>query len=380
MALLKKELLDILICPVCGSGLQLQVLSEARKDGILRCKNEHSYPVINGLPKILVEGLEGDYSDFVRRYNIAFQASNIQLYSRSQERVESRQVQETYREKWTSKDIMGIGDSSPFKQFIREWGLRRYGWSNEDVLSSQIRHRRLILDAGAGLGRETIRLAQAAPESTVVGLEFSDCAENALKNIASVGNAHMVQGDIMRMPFNDELFDFILSDGVLHHTPNTREALAKCCRVLKKGGEIAFYIYRKKGPLREFADDYLRQVMQRLSTDEKWLIARKLTALGKALAETRAIVKIPEDIPELGIKKGEINVQRFVYWNFLKCFWNDTLPLDENVIINFDWYAPVHGHRHTEEEIRRWCRENSLEIIWFYAEESGYTIRAIKKT
>ena len=26
-----------------------------------------------------------------------------------------------------------------------------------------------------------------------------------------------------------------------------------------------------------------------------------------------------------------------------------------NVITNFDWYHPLHAHRHTPEELRAWC-------------------------
>lgn len=380
MEILRKELMDILICPLCGFGLQLHALSLPRKDGILSCKKAHNYPIINGLPKILVGGLEGDYSEFVRLYEDEFASRRFVLNSRSNDRAESKQVQETFREKWTSKETIGIVDSSPYKQFWRDWMLRKYGWKDEAGFAAQIKRRRLILDAGAGLGLEVINLARAAPQSVVVGLELSDSAAIAFKNsaLSSLSNACIVQGDIMRMPFAKESFDLILSEGVLHHTPDTREALGKCCNVLKKGGEMAFYVYRKKGPLREFADDYVRQIMQNATSEEKWEIARAITLLGKSLSDARAVVKVSREIPQLGIQKCEIDVQRFVYHAFLKCFWNDGLSFDENVVANFDWYVPKHAFRHTGTEIRDWCHENGIEINWFHEEESGYSVRGIK--
>ena len=35
----------------------------------------------------------------------------------------------------------------------------------------------------------------------------------------------------------------------------------------------------------------------------------------------------PEDIPLLGIKAGHQDVQRFIYWNVFKCYWNDDVGL-----------------------------------------------------
>ena len=375
----RKDLLAILACPLCNSQLHLEFFSATRKDGIFRCDNNHCYPLISGLPKILVGELSGDYSQFLKLYGDELASRGLSLQVGVRERCESKQVQEAFRDKWASKDTMGIADSSPYKGFMRSWMLAKYGWRDEAGFSKALSDKALILDAGAGLGRETINLARAARNSVVVGIEFSDCAESALRNVSSVQNAWIIQGDIMRMPFKEASFDFILSEGVLHHTPNTREAFAKCCGVLKPDGEIAFYVYRKKGPAREFTDDYVRQIMQNASHEQKWRISERITRLGKALSDLKTKVTISEPFPELGIRAGEQDIHRFVYWNFLKCFWNDELPFQENVIINFDWFAPEHAHRHTEAEIRSWCHENNIQVVWFHEEESGYSVRGVKK-
>lgn len=274
---------------------------------------------------------------------------------------------------------MGMSNSSPYKRFMRNWMLEKYGWRDEATFRQAMIDKRLVLDAGAGLGREVINIAKACEKSIVIGIELSDCAVNALKNISGLGNACIIQGDILAMPFRDESFDFLLSEGVLHHTPNPEEAFRKCCKVLRKGGEIAFYVYRRKGPAREFTDDYVREIMQKTSIKQKWEIADRITRLGRALSELKTAVEIPEDIPELGIRKGRVDIQRFVYWNFLKCFWNDELPFAENRIVNFDWFAPEHAYRLTEDQVRDWCVSNEIEIIWFSREDSGYSVRGLRR-
>ena len=115
-----------------------------------------------------------------------------------------------------------------------------------------------------------------------------------------------------------------------------------------------------------------------MNYDECYEFSRKITLLGKALSELKATVDVPEEIPLLGIKKGKIDVQRFVYWNVLKCFWNEEHGEDASIITNFDWYHPKDAHRHTPEELKKWASESNLEILNFDECDAGLSIR-IKK-
>jgi len=164
----------------------------------------------------------------------------------------------------------------------------------------------------------------------------------------------------------------------LHHTPSTRAAIASGARVLKAGGEFNFYVYRRKSPLREFTDDFVREQISGLSEDAAWKEMRTLTLLAKALSDVKVNVSVPVDVPLLGISAGEHNVQRLIYWNFAKLYWNANLNLEENVHINFDWYRPAYAHRQTAAEVRCWCAEAGLTIVYFHEQESGYTVRATK--
>ena len=71
--------------------------------------------------------------------------------------------------------------------------------------------------------------------------------------------------------------------------------------LLAPGGELMFYVYRRKAPIREFTDDYVRERIAGLSPDEAWEALRPLTRLGQALAELEIEVEVPEDVPLLGI-------------------------------------------------------------------------------
>jgi arsenite methyltransferase len=194
-----------------------------------------------------------------------------------------------------------------------------------------------------------------------------------------VPNTHFVQADALSLPFPDGSFDTVFSEGVLHHTPSTRDALVSASRVLAVGGEIHFYVYRRKGPVREFTDDHVRQEIADLSDKDAWEAMRSLTRLGQALSDLDVAIELNEDIPLLGIKAGKHDVQRLVYWNFAKLYWNDALTFEENVHINYDWYRPHYAHRQTAAQVRGWCADAKLRIDWFHDQESGYTVRATKE-
>ena len=63
----------------------------------------------------------------------------------------------------------------------------------------------------------------------------------------------------MQLPFAPGTFDFVSSDQVIHHTPDARRAFADLAALLAPGGVFAVYVYRVKAPLRELADDWIRE-------------------------------------------------------------------------------------------------------------------------
>ena len=79
-------------------------------------------------------------------------------------------------------------------------------------------------------------------QSLKLGKEFAK--KNNIKNI------DFVKGDIFDKIFEDEAFDFIWCNGVLHHTDNPYEAFRCITPNLKKGGYIFVGLYNKFGRFR----------------------------------------------------------------------------------------------------------------------------------
>jgi len=286
------------------------------------------------------------------------------------------QTQESFGYKWTNRKGFG---SDAMQEKVSSWILERYGFASGEAMRDHFARRERILDAGCGAGLATSTwLGQGwrRDESEFVGVDISAAIDTAYERLQAIEGTSFVQADILALPFAPSSFDLVFSEGVLHHTPSTEAAFKALARLLRPGGEIMIYVYRRKAPGREYIDDYVREQIAGLPPEEAWERLRPLTRLGQALAELDTEVEVPEDVELLGIRKGVYDVQRLVYWHFAKLFWNPTMTFEENNHVNFDWYHPRYAHRHTEDEMRGWFADCGLEISRFDAQEAGFTVRA----
>ena len=147
---------------------------------------------------------------------------------------------------------------------------------------------------------------------------------------------------------------------------------------MKPGGHFLFYVYRRKGPIREFVDDTVRERLRNMPPEQAWKALMPLTKLGKIFGDLNIEINIPEPVDVLGIPAGRINLQRFFYWHVMKAFYRPDMSLDEMNHVNFDWYSPRNAFRQTPEDIRSWCAENNLVIEHENVQESGITIISCK--
>ena len=77
---------------------------------------------------------------------------------------------------------------------------------------------------------------------------------------------------------------------------------------------------------------------------------------GTRIEPPRCDITLTKPIQVLGIPAGTHNVQRLLYYNFVKCFWNEAFDFETNNMINFDWYYPHDAWQHTPAEVECWLR------------------------
>ena len=349
---MKLSILDHIVCPTCYSNFKIRIKSKMKteiKEGTLICiKCNNKFKISKGIPRFVVDLSK----DFVRT-EMAFSA------------------------KW--KNHHKNHHAKDWVNWQKNWFLERFGWKSIKQFNTFLSSQNFILDAGTGIGNSA-KMLSINKSSTVFALDASDSINFAYKKYGRVSNIHFIQADIRQLPFRKTFFDYIFSDQVLHHTKNTSTSFKYLTKFLAKSGFISIYVYNKKAPIREYVDDYIRKSTVKMSVKECMEFSKDLAYLGRGLSKLKKKITIPRDIPLLGVKAGTYDVQRFVYWNFLKCFWDESDNFQRSVGVNFDWYYPKFAYRHTVSEVKKWFRDAKLKITTLKEIESGISVTGRKKS
>ena len=300
-------------------------------------------------------------------------ADNLMVFNAQELGGDQEQTKDAFSRKWSLYDYRE--SFGKYEEAQRDWYLELYGFESEDMLREYLNGCQIVLDAGAGKCEKAAWFAKLSPETTVVAADISTSIREAAAHFSDVPNLLFIQCDIAQLDFfPDNLFDYVSCDQVIHHTENPRGTFAELSRVTRTGRDFSCYVYRKKALPRELLDDHFREYSKQLSHDELMSLSEQLTDLGKLLAEMDQPIIFP-DIPALGIKGGEMTIQRFLYWNFIKCFWNEEMGRDISVLTNYDWYSPSQAARYTKDEYLEWVREERHEIVYFHEEQACYSGR-----
>lgn len=109
-----------------------------------------------------------------------------------------------------------------------------------------------VLDAGCGTAQIASFLALAGPRREVFGID--GCRESLLhaegfRARAAIHNLQLVRGDLFDMPVQEEHFEYVISRGVVHHTPEPDRAIRRVCATVKPGGYLVLGWYESAGRL-----------------------------------------------------------------------------------------------------------------------------------
>lgn len=272
---------------------------------------------------------------------------------------------DTFSAKWNV--FMRENNEASFDYMFR-FVLKRLvplGINNEAQFKDFLADKRMILDAGSGMGWMSEYMAQNT-SGTVISAEIGDGVFAGYEKCQKYSNCHVIKADLMNLPFPDNTFDYIHSDGVLHHTPDTKLAMKALYDKVHPGGVFWFYIYKEMNPVKHFCDDYIRKQFSELSPEQALEQCKAITELGRGLQRINASITIERPIELLNIPAGTYDLQRFIYYNFIKCFWNDQIGYDMSNIVNFDWYHPNNAQQQTEQEVRTWMKEYGIDDYDIY--------------
>lgn len=326
---MRRCLVELLACPECRGNVELAECREENAirvlQGTLRCTScARQYPIDKGVPR-LVKAAD-DVSEVCRRFS-------FQWLSRWNGAFESRER------------CYGFHDDV----YI--------GWVKE-----QLQTRRApapgewMLDAGCGSGEKTAVLARLSPEQNVVGLDLGVASlEKATAKFGEMTNIDYVQGNILEPPFKARQFDYGMSLGVLHHTPDTRKAFASFRGLLKEETTCVIWIYPtyREGPewrMPYFARDFITFGQgYRLPTGLLRLIAHSIVIGFYPIVQfffKKSYRRIGRDLPFFRVDQMT-RKERY----------------DAQVFYCFDTLLPRYQWRHKIKEVEGWFVEEGLDPL-----------------
>ncbi len=214
------------------------------------------YPLIYGVPVFLPDAFPPDWlkahrlkiDDFSKKYPAAkLLSSGADLkwsFSSEWEAHQDKEMDTTW----------GFTVEARYQQFLLE----------VETNESEIKNK-TILDAGCGNGMLTEYFASKGMQS--FGIDFSSSVFSAEKKRKS-DDVCYIRGDLQRPPFANDTFDFVVSNGVIHHTRNTEHTFHQLAATVKKEGKFFVWLYERKGSflwgMKRRIFDWLRIIISRM--------------------------------------------------------------------------------------------------------------------
>jgi len=163
--------------------------------------------------------------------------------------VVARDYKAEVRRQWDA-DPCGSHYAEDSEKHTLEWFLEAETYRYEEyapwmsrVMEFDRWRDRDVLELGGGMGTDLAQFAACGARTTDYDLSIGHL-ELARENFALRGlRGAFVHGDCEVLPFADNSFDLVYSNGVLHHTPGTTHAVSEIHRVLRPNGRAVVMMY-----------------------------------------------------------------------------------------------------------------------------------------
>jgi ubiquinone/menaquinone biosynthesis C-methylase UbiE len=149
---------------------------------------------------------------------------------------------------YVTDDSLEVGTPA-FFEHIRPWmNPYKFPWIMDRIdRESKLLKGKYLLEIGCGMGYDSLEFLRRGVK--VIATDLTPNAVEIARRHFEVEGVHAEEirtANALDLPFADNTFDAVWSNGVLHATGDTERAIQEARRVLKPGGRaIISHFYRK---------------------------------------------------------------------------------------------------------------------------------------
>ncbi len=163
-----------------------------------------------------------------------------------------------------TKKVTEFYDEKPFPNYKNDDNKNTIlNKGDKNFLANQFKkfigYKKNVLEVGCGTGQLSNYFA-IGTNNNIVGLDPTLASLNLAKNFANknkISNIQFINADIFDDVLNDEVFHFIWTNGVLHHTKDPYGAFKILIKSLKTDGYVLVGLYNKLGRFRTILRRYI---------------------------------------------------------------------------------------------------------------------------
>ncbi|HTQ98633.1 MAG TPA: class I SAM-dependent methyltransferase [Candidatus Acidoferrum sp.] len=185
----------------------------------------------------------------------------------------------------------------------------------------------VVAEIGCGPGRASLFLARRGIALTAIDISWGSLLLARRRAPACT----FVRASNLALPLVDASFPFVVSDGVIHHTPDPYQSFTELARILRPGGLLYLGVYRRKR--------YYYYVYTYIGAPVRWLEQR---GWGKALIYATLLPLY------YGVHLVKSRGKRT--WQGAKNFF-------------YDYIITPQATFHTREEIETWGARHGLALL-----------------
>jgi len=208
-----------------------------------------------------------------------------------------------------------------------------------------------------------------AGASLVVGVDVTDAVDAAFDNLGSRDNVSFIQADIFHLPLKKQTFDYAYSIGVLHHTPDPRQAFSRMIDTTRAGGGVGLSVYEISLYHRPNRNSLKVVTMDLLWAFNLWrceLFRSVTTRVPQRLllSYCKYVIPILHRINKIPVIRG------IRYFLPSTCYRH--LPVEWSMLDSFDTYATKIVHQYRHKDIFQWFVTEGLDQIIVHNGRAGW--------